>query len=58
MSADNILIVGGYGEVGRRLAAQLEATQHGIVPCIEDLPAPLRGVGATPTAGGGVRLAL
>jgi saccharopine dehydrogenase-like NADP-dependent oxidoreductase len=27
MTTDDILIVGGYGEVGRRLAAQLEATQ-------------------------------
>lgn len=27
MKTDRILIVGGYGEVGRRLAAQLEATQ-------------------------------
>lgn len=27
MTAGDILIVGGYGEVGRRLAAQLEATQ-------------------------------
>lgn len=31
MTADKILIVGGYGEVGRRLAAQLEATQPGRV---------------------------
>ncbi len=31
MSPDQILIVGGYGEVGRRLAAQLEATQPGRV---------------------------
>lgn len=27
MTADNILIVGGYGEVGRRLSAHLEATE-------------------------------
>ena len=31
MSGDKILIVGGYGEVGRRLAAQLEATLPGRV---------------------------
>ena len=46
MSTNDILVVGGYGEVGRRLTAQLEATQPNRVIVAGRHPEKAGGVGA------------